>query len=160
MLKNTAVEYLRGLTYDPSAERYSSILPLGAIYWSDEIPDFKALHELPEEVSDQIFRLMIIRLQVWDDETLSVEDQAFWDDALAQVPDSPLFQRLTLSGEDRAAQLETECSALEFIEQLAATADKFKIDQDGSFSATYDLTKEDRQPVWKRVLSWLSRIWS
>ena len=160
MLRKAAVDHLRGLKYDPSAERHCSILPLGAIYWSDEIPDFKALSEMSEEVSDQVFRLMNIRLHIWDDKALSAEDQAFWDEALAQVPDCPMFQRLALSEEDREAQSDTERSALDVIEQLASSANEFRVNQDGSFSATYDLTKGERQPVWRRLFSWISGKWS
>jgi len=160
MLKNATVEYLRGLTYDPSAERLSCFLPLAGIYWSDEIPDFKALGKLPKDVSDQVFRLMGVRMQVWNDGVLSVEDQELWNDALAQVPDCPLFQRLTISEEDRKEQLDVERETLGFFECLAGTADEFSVDQDGSFSATFDLTKDDRRPVWKRLLSWCRNKWS
>jgi len=160
MLKQTTEDYLRGLTYEPTAERYSMFMPLGTIYWSDEIPDMKALSELPDEGHEQVFRLMNIRAQLWNDEFLRVDDQVLWDDAQAKVPLCPLFQRLSLSKEDRDAQAEAEDSTREFIEHLATTADEFTLDEDGNMSAKFDLTKGHRQPAWRRWVSWISGKWS
>lgn len=151
MLTRTTIEYLRRRSFDPSAERWTSYLPLGGNYWSDEIPDFKALAALSDGASDEVFRLMGIRLQIWNGEVLSDEDQAFWNAATAQAPDCPVFQRLTISEDDREAQLAAERSMLEFVEALADGADEFEIDQEGRLSATFDLSKEDRQPAWKRL---------
>ena len=159
MLTSTTIEYLRGRKLDPAAVRRDCYIPLAGIYWSDEIPDFKTLGMLPEKVSEQVFRLMAIRQQIWNGDVLSGEDQAFWNAATAEAPDCPIFQRLAIAEDDREAQLAAESSVLEFFEALAEHADEVEIDQDGRWSARFDLTKEDRQPAWKRLLSWLQSRW-
>ena len=159
MLTSTTIEYLRGRRLDPAAERRDCYLALGGIYWSDEIPDFKTLGMLPDEVSEQVFRLMAIRQQIWNGEDLPGKDRALWNAAIAQAPDCPIFQRLTIAADDREAQSAAQSSVLEFFEALAGCADEIEIDRDGKFSARFDLTKECRQPVWKRLLSWLRNRW-
>lgn len=159
MLTSTTIEYLRSRRLDPAAERRVWFLPLAGIYWSDEIPDFKTLRMLPDEASEQVFRLMAIRQQIWNGDALPGEDQAFWKEAVAEAPDCPIFQRLAITQDDREEQTATESSVLEFFEALAGCADEVEIDQDGRFSARIDLPKDDRQPAWKRLPSWLQSRW-
>ena len=156
MLTETTVEFLRAQRHDPSAERRTCMLPLAGIYWSDEIPDPDALTDLPDNASDQVFRLMGIRMQKWNAKRISDDDEAFWNEALAEAPDNPIFKRLTLSGEDRAAQLDVEHSVLEVFETLIEDADDFKIDKDGRFSLVFDLEKDKRKSIWQRLATWWS----
>ncbi len=61
MLSEGALEYLQTLSYDSDAEGRSCIIPLGGIYWADEIPDFHALLKVPKSDRDLIYRLFSIR---------------------------------------------------------------------------------------------------
>ncbi len=65
MLSDGAVKYLQPLRYDPNAERRSSTIPMGGIYWADEIPDFHALMDVPKHDRDVIYRLFTIRFKLW-----------------------------------------------------------------------------------------------
>jgi len=150
MLSDIAVNYLSPLEYRPDAERRSCVLPLGGIYWSDEIPDFRHLLEVPENDRNLIYRLFSIRFKIWDGDDLSGDDQQFWDTARSQVSGYPLFRRLQLSPEDRLAQDRMEQDALASLEALFAGAERIAITTDKhgfqSFSATFDLTKDDVPP--------------
>ncbi len=86
--------YLSALVYRADAERRVCILPLGSIYWADEIPDFMGLMKLTEEERNQIFRLFAIRFKLWDGETLGEDDERFWNAARLYAPNCPLFRRL------------------------------------------------------------------
>jgi hypothetical protein len=131
MLSERAIAFLSPLRYEPNAERRSCILPLGGIYWEDEIPDFKVLLKIPEDDRNLIYRLFSIRFRIWEGAKLSECDQDFWDSARSQVPTYPLFQRLDLSADDRQAQAEVEQNAIEGFKTLG------------------------RRPWWNRILNWL-----
>jgi hypothetical protein len=158
MLSETAVAFLSPLTFKANAKREASLIPLGGIYWDDEIPDFDLLLALPEQDHKLVFRLFSIRFTLWAGEALSESAQAFLDEARSQVPAYPLFQRLNLSPADRKAQEEAERSALESFDALFGRADKIKVSKEGdgfSVSASFDLRKEPapaaRRPWWKRL---------
>ena len=111
---------------------------------ADEIPDFHALIDIPEHDRNQIYRLFKIRFKLWAGDELDAEDQSYWDSARAQVPDYPVFHRVHISDEDRAAQTAAEEGTLAGFEAQFAGADKVTVNDDGSFSATFDLTKDER----------------
>lgn len=75
MLTAGALEYLRPLAFDPSAERLSCLIPMGGIYWSDEIPDFRTLMHVKESDRNQIYRLFSIRFKLWAGEELADDDK-------------------------------------------------------------------------------------
>ena len=154
MLSEAAVNYLQPLKHNPDAQRHCSMIPLGGIYWDDEIPEFSKLMTVPKDDRDAIFRLFSIRFKLWAGDELDADDQAYWDAALEVVPDYPLFRRIELSDDDRAAQLYTEQETLAGFEALFGDADDVNISEDGSWSATFDLTK-DRPSLWKRFLAWV-----
>jgi hypothetical protein len=163
MLSKAAIAFLSPLTYRANAERRSCLLPLGGIYWEDEIPDFDVLLELSERDRNLVYRLFSIRFKSWNGETLSDADQSFWVKARSQVPNYPLFQRLELSAEDQRAQDEVERDAVEGFRALFGDADEVKVTENEhglmSFSATFDLTKDqppvkEKRPWWKRILNW------
>ena len=144
MLAPATVEYLTSLEYREDAERRVCWLPLGGIYWEDEIPDFKELLRLDEADRILVYRLFSIRFRVWEQQELSTEQQDFWESARSQVPNCPIFRRLDLSQEDRQAQLQVQQEAIEGFRDLMSNADAFEINEiaDGvqSFSATIRLT--------------------
>ena len=154
MLSNGALKYLQPLKYDPNAERRSCMIPMGGIYWADEIPDFHALMDVPEQDRNLIYRLFSIRFKLWAGDDLNDGDQSFWDTARSQVPDYPVFQRVHISDDDRAAQAAAEEDAMAGFEALFADADDVTVNVDGSFSATFDLTKDKRPSLWQRFLAW------
>jgi hypothetical protein len=163
MLSDAAIAFLLPLKHRIDAERQSCILPLGGIYWDDEIPDFHALLKVPDHDRHLILRLFSIRFKIWDSQPLSQSDTEFWETARSQVPEYPLFERLELSEEDRRAQEQVERDAIEGFEALFGDADKVEIHESEqgfhSFSATFDLTKDRGEtpkasPWWKRLLGW------
>jgi hypothetical protein len=157
MLSTTAIAFLSPLTYRADAQRQTCFMPLGGIYWEDEIPDFELLFEIPEHDRYLIFRLFSIRFTLWAGKELPSDDQRFLDEARSQVPTYPLFRRLKLDADDRRAQEEFEQSAIKSFEELFADADEVKLTQKGGvghFSATFDLTEQSPAskppPWWKR----------
>lgn len=118
MLTDGALKFLKPLKHDPNAERLVCMIPMGGIYWADEIPDFRALIEMPEVDRNSVYRLFSIRFRLWNGETLDADDRAYWESAAALVPDYPVFRRAHISGEDRAAQESAEKECLEGFEIL------------------------------------------
>src|SRR5262250_1618841 len=92
---------INALRYDQRAEIIYCALPLGSIYFSDEVPDGL----LPEHVADfiQVMRVLGIRVNFWDGLAPSEEDQAIWEEARKRFPDWPIFKRLELRAEHRKA---------------------------------------------------------
>jgi hypothetical protein len=145
MLTEGALGYFRSLKYDPNAERRLSIMPLGGIFWVDEIPDFRALSGLARADRDAIHRLFAIRFKLWDGEELEDDDRAYWDAVCAEVPGCPVIHRVDLSPDDRKAQAAVEKETLAFADAVASVADDVSVSDDGGFVATIDLTKEESQ---------------
>ncbi len=135
MFTEHATEYLEKLTYNASAERDTSIVPLGGIYWKDEIPDWDAFHELPEEDKNNILSLFSIRFEIWDGTVLSAESAAYWAEARSLFPRCPIFQRLMLSADDKQAQ-----------EAVVKEAESFL---DALFSGATDVTVADGNGITK-----------
>jgi len=157
MLTDGALKYLHSLTFNPCAERLSCMIPMGGIYWSDEIPDFHVLMNVPESDRKQIYRLFAIRFRLWAGEQLTDDDQSYWSATQRLVPNYPVFHRVQISDDDRAAQAAAEQDAMAGFEALFGGADEVKVNDDGSFSATFDLTKGEPQSLWQRSLGWLRR---
>ena len=161
MLSETTLGFLSTLTYRGNAKRRVCWLPLGGIYWEDEMPDIHHLMKVPEDDRNQIFRLFAIRLRLWKGEPLVDAEQQFWDATYSQVPGWAFFRRQQISDEDQQAQEQAERSTADALEALLADADQVTIRQkDGvqQFSATFDLTKgqtptEKKRSWWERVFS-------
>lgn len=117
VLSTALVDYLSAMTYRSDAERLESILPLGGIYWADEL-DFESMKSLSEPDRDAMFRVVALRMKLWDGETLDPEDQAFWDAAQCAVPGWAVFRRLTLSDDDRRAHQHAFSQVVEFFEAM------------------------------------------
>lgn len=108
MLSKSAVEFLSPMTYQDGAKRCYCLIPLGAIYWDDEIPDFKDFHALDKQDYRAIMRLFGIRSKLWFGKEPTEPEDQHWEAAKSQLPNYPLFCRLDLSVEDREAQDELE----------------------------------------------------
>ena len=154
MLSDGVLNYLRSLKFDAAAERRSCMIPMGGIYWSDEIPDFHVLMNFSVSDRNLVYRLFSIRFKLWAGKVLSDVDKSYWEAAKEIVPDYPVFHRVEISDDDRAAQAASENEAVAGFQALFEDADNVKFNDDGSFSATFDLTKGKPQSIWKRFLSW------
>jgi hypothetical protein len=143
VLTDGALRYLRSLRFDPGATRHVSFIPLGGIFWSDELPHPSALLDLPRADKTLVYRLFGIRQRIWADEALADSEQALWHYAKAQAPDCPILLRLTPSPEELRLQRDAEKAADDFVSVLRSEADEFESTPEGTFSATFDLTKND-----------------
>lgn len=158
MLCETTVARLSAFTYRADAKRRFSLLPLGGIFWEDEIPDWLQFRKLPEEDRIEIYRLFSIRYRIWKGEVLSEQDQLFWGAACAQVPDWAFFQRVKVSVDDQLAQGQAERTSEGGFKALFAEADQLTVTEKypgvQTFSATFDLTKRGTakaKPWWARI---------
>lgn len=136
---------LAALPFRADAKRRVCILPLGSIYWEDEIPDLAQLMTLSENDRSAVLRLFSLRFKIWDREQLSDDVQRFWDEVRDQAPSWAFFRRLELSAEDCREREQTEAGVQRELEAFFADADQVTIsEKDGvqSFSATFDLTKK------------------
>jgi len=143
MFTKRAKRYLSGLTYNSSAERDQSIVPLGTIHWKDEIPAWDAFLELPEEDQASILRLFAIRSEIWSKCSLSEEDDAWWSAARSLFPQCPIFRRLHLSPDDERARDDCLEEALSFFDAMFSGATDVSITEEKGVtkvSATHKLT--------------------
>ena len=65
-----------------------------------------------------------------------------------------VFHRVDISDDDRAAQTAAEEDAIAGFEALFGDADELTVNEDGSFNATFDLTKDQPKSLWQRFLAW------
>lgn len=71
------------------------------------MPSLADLVKFPKDLL--IINLMFdLRLQLWDGERLSQENQQVWDAVRNQVPHWALFHRLTLNDEQKQARKDAE----------------------------------------------------
>jgi len=119
MLSEKSVAMLEARTYRADSDWGVNILPLGSIYWHDELPETLDLLKTPADMLI-IYAMFAIRLKLWDSETLSAQDQEMWDAVRQQVPNWALFNRLNLSEEQRLARESAEKQVEKEIESLSA----------------------------------------
>ena len=158
MFRETTAAQLSAFPFRADAKRCFCLLPLGGIYWEDEIPEWLQLLKFPEEDRNQIYRLFGIRYRIWKAEVLPDHDQRFWDAACAQVPDWAFFQRVRVTVDDQLAQDQAERTSEEGFKALFAEADQLTVSEEypgvQAFSATFDLTKRgtaEAKPWWARM---------
>jgi hypothetical protein len=110
------------LPYRPDAEWQVNILSFGSIYWMDEMP---TIGELLAKQDDMliILRMFGIRLQLWDGEVLSAQDQHLWNGVKDQVPHWALFRRLNLNDEQKEVRKKAERQVEEEFECLSDGSD-------------------------------------
>jgi len=65
-LSTATAQMLAALSFRSDAKRSVCILPLGSIYWDDEIPDLAQLMTLPEGDRNTVLHLFSIRFKIWD----------------------------------------------------------------------------------------------
>jgi hypothetical protein len=92
MLSYQAVVYLETFRYENSAERMFPLFRDGGDSSHYAIPDLSQITSFSEDDQLQIWKLFAIRIGIWRGLEPSESDQAFWDMAQRQVPDSQFFQ--------------------------------------------------------------------
>jgi hypothetical protein len=123
-LTDAIIAILRSLPVRPGARIVTSLIPLGSIYWEDEMPDFQDERKLSLAERRAIYRLFAIRFKIWDDKTLSPDEQTFWDTARAEAPNWALFHRLALSVEEHHTRKQAEAYVAELGAYLKAEFEK------------------------------------
>jgi hypothetical protein len=123
-----------------------SILPLASIYWDDELPQHQRFQAFSERDRKHVLRAFAIRMKLWSQQTLSKDDQQFWDRMRLAAPNWALFHRLVLSEDDQRAREAAEHQCARDLEELFGAADEVKLgrEKDGvqEFSATFHLDKK------------------
>lgn len=102
MFSDELARRLSAMPLRADAERRISYMPLGSIYWTDELNE--RIDDLFEDGNEgrlaPLLRLFAIRGALWTGLELSAADLAFWEAARSKAPDYALFQRLQVSDED------------------------------------------------------------
>lgn len=162
-MRDTTLACLSELTYRADAKQGVCLVPLGSIYWDDEMPQ---LHRIPAEDHDQVFLLFAIRSKVWDEVPLSADEKLLWDLALCKAPQWALFNRLALSPEEQEARENAERYCAQALDELFASADHITISKKaGGFqkvSATFRLDKQNkhrRRRSWWKVMARRVKYW-
>jgi hypothetical protein len=145
MLSETTLRYLSTLTYRNDAEVEVNVIPLGGIYWEDEMPGGLGLPDIPEEDHGPVLHLFALRVRIWRGAKLPESEQRFWDDTYWQVPNWALFHRLQVSADNLRTQELGEQLADEFEAAVCSGADELSVSEEGGLrhvSAIFDLTKD------------------
>ncbi len=115
MLSAELVSRLSQMSSRRDAELRVSYLPLGSIYWTDELNEIvDELITADEADADALLRLFRIRARMWDEEPVDDADREFFVIAREQVPDYALFQRLHIDGDTLKLHREVKEAATEF----------------------------------------------
>ena len=99
-------------------------------------------------------RIFSIRINLWNGNPIEPSSQEVWDDFRRQFPNWPVFQRLTLSEEARAAHEHAQKGGEAFVAELSSAADEASASLENgvvSYQATFRLDKEPRKwwQFWK-----------
>lgn len=116
MFSRETEKVIETLAYDAYAEIRACWLPLGGIYWSDELPKKLFFGFAKEDDRKVIMLLFGIRMSLWNGTVLDSDDEALWQGAQAAYPTWGLFRRLSLSKEERELQEPIEGETLGFFE--------------------------------------------
>lgn len=106
-LSEKAVAMLTALQYQPRAGWGVNVLPVGSIFWLDEMPSMVELFENPDD-KFLIHSMFALRLKLWDGQALNADDKRLWDSVKAQVPNWAFFKRLCLTNEQKQAREQAE----------------------------------------------------
>lgn len=146
MFSENAANIIQALPFDSQAEMISCLLPLGSIFWSDELPPLRFLAFTEGADRDAVMRLFAIRISYWNKGEMSAEEELFWDAAQKQFPEWSVFRRLNLSEAHRHQHERVQKQAEEFFDEMVASADEIELSKkEGgftSFSATFNLDDE------------------
>jgi hypothetical protein len=127
VLTDALINLLRGLPARADARCMISAMPLGGIFWEDEMPESAVRWKLSEDERMTLWRLFGIRYKIWDDEPLSPDDQSLWDSARVSAPTWALFHRLTLTDADRESREQARAEVESTWEALFGDADEIEV---------------------------------
>lgn len=146
MLSAETLSCLSTLTYRPDAKRQVCILPLGSIYWEDELPEIQKFSDFPEPDRTEVLRAFAIRFKLWDHRPLSDDDREFWDNLRLAAPQWAIFHRLELSEADQREREEAERECQREFEEILTLGDNVTFGEEKhgmrSFSLTFQLDKD------------------
>jgi len=144
MFSEKTIQIISALRFNPSAETIYSLLPLGSIFWSDELPPMKFLAFGND--GSKIMRLFAIRINYWETREIADEDLSFWDHAQKQFPEWSFFRRLELTSAQLQQHQDAQRQMENFFDELTMLGDDFVFTEgtDGfdSFSATINVSDE------------------
>lgn len=144
MFSEKTVQIISSLHFDSNAETIYSLLPLGSIFWSDELPPLKFLAFGPD--GKRIMQLFALRIKFWETGEIPAEDLSFWEHAQRQFPEWPFFCRLELTPAQHQQHIDAQRQMENFFDELSTLGDDFVFSEgtDGfnSFSATFNLSDE------------------
>ena len=144
MFSENTNQIISSLRFDPNAETIYSLLPLGSIFWADELPPLKFLAF--GEDGSKIMRLFAIRIAYWETHQIPESDLSFWEQAQQQFPEWPFFSRLELTSAQHQQHKDAQREMENFFEEFSTLGDDIVVSEgaDGfnSFSATFNLSDE------------------
>jgi len=164
MLTKETLSQLSTCVYRADAKRVISLMPLGSIYWDDEMPDWETLATIPEADRKQIDRCFAIRMRLWNHESLLEDQSEFWESARSALPAWAIFRRLELSDDEQRERKEIERDCAQAFEEFLADADILTSFQDSNgferVSATFRLNKSKpaHAEVSSRGRQWLRSL--
>ena len=160
MLNAETLACLSTLTYRSDAKRQVCILPLGTIYWDDELPEIGKFAAFREPDRNEVLRAFAIRLRLWDHQSLADDDREFWDRLRSAAPQWAIFRRLELSEEDQRAREEAERDCEREFEEILTRAEEVTVGEEKhgmrSFSFTFPLDKDhsDMSDQFNKTFWW------
>jgi hypothetical protein len=146
MFSENTAEIVKVLKYNSEAEIVSCLLPLGSIFWSDELPPLRFLAFTDAIDRDAVMRLFAMRINYWNTGKMGTEDRSLWDAAQSQFPEWPLFRRLKLTPAQRIAHEEAQKELESFFDEMGTLGDEVTLSENEngftSFSATIKVRDE------------------
>ena len=156
MLSEDAYNKITSLALDPEAKMVCCVLPLGSIFWTDELPDHRLIFTSFAPGNDQEFvaKVFALRMRLWTDGRISEGDLEFWENARILFPNWPLFKRLELGKPEREALESIDREIDDFIELFSQGSTEFSVMQSGSDTNSNVDNPDEPQ---KKVPRW--RFW-
>ena len=143
MLSEKALAYLATRTFRADAVRQVNFIPLTGIYWEDEFPLSGGKDLLPKDDFWQVMQMFKLRVARWKGEELTKEQQEFWDEVYAKVPDWALFQRMKVSEDDLEWEDFANKTMDDFEAEMIAQADEVHSTEDGGVHARFSLKPDE-----------------
>jgi hypothetical protein len=144
MFTDKTKQIIQSLVFDPNAKTVASLLPLGSIFWTDELPSMR----FPAFGEDMnlIMRLFAIRINFWESGKIADEAKPLWQVAQQTFPDWAFFRRLQLTAQHRQEHEDAQRQMENLFEELNTLGDDFVYSEGsdgfGSFSVTIKVADE------------------
>jgi hypothetical protein len=146
MFSESAAKIINVLKFNPEAEIVSCLLPLGSIFWSDELPPFRFLAFTEAVDRDAVMKLFAVRINYWNTGEMGLEDRSVWGRAQREFPEWPLFRRLELTTAQRIVHEAVQKELENFFDEMSTLGDEVTLSENEngftSFSATINVWDE------------------